>query len=305
MTLPRTRVRRSLRPSSACTAMGCWWAPGGSWLRAWWGAVLVVVPFVGGQDLSGVGFVHDEDMVEDLAPDAADHPHAVGVHPRGPRRAHEDLHLLGLEDGVEGLPVLAAAVTKQEAQELHACAQVGGKVPCLLHRPLASGVRGDAGDVQAPGAVFEKRWRVQLASVGSVEMEEVDGDVPWAWLVRNSLQVGPEWRGAGPMPAACRISQAVDAVIGCPSRVSSPWLRLCPRCAFSRASCRISFLSVALVGGRPVRVCRALWSHLAEMNLRCQAGSVPGVTGEISRQRRRGIRLERGRPARTGPRARS
>ncbi|MFI9781774.1 hypothetical protein ACIHCV_45615 [Streptomyces sp. NPDC051956] len=41
-------------------------------------------------------------MVEDLAPDAADHPLAVGVHPRGPRRAHKDLHFLGFEDGVEG-----------------------------------------------------------------------------------------------------------------------------------------------------------------------------------------------------------
>lgn len=60
------RVRRSLRPSSSCTAVGCSSAPGGSWLRA--GAVLVVVPFVGGQDLLGVGLAHDEDMVEDLAP---------------------------------------------------------------------------------------------------------------------------------------------------------------------------------------------------------------------------------------------
>jgi len=35
------------------------------------GAVLVVVPLVGGQDVPGVGLVHDEDMVEGLAPDAA------------------------------------------------------------------------------------------------------------------------------------------------------------------------------------------------------------------------------------------
>ncbi len=52
--------------------------------------------------------------------------------------------------------------------------------------------------------------------------------MPWAWLVRNSLQVGPVRRGAGPMPAACRISQTVDAAIGCPSRAGSPWIRLCP-----------------------------------------------------------------------------
>jgi hypothetical protein len=37
MTPPRTRVRRSRRLSRTWTVVGCWSAPGGSWLRARWG----------------------------------------------------------------------------------------------------------------------------------------------------------------------------------------------------------------------------------------------------------------------------
>ncbi|WP_377267528.1 hypothetical protein [Peterkaempfera sp. SMS 1(5)a] len=57
-----------------------------------WG--LVVVPLVDGQDVSDVGLVQDRDVVEDPAPDAADHPLAVPFI-RGTCDACEDLHLLG------------------------------------------------------------------------------------------------------------------------------------------------------------------------------------------------------------------
>jgi hypothetical protein len=66
-----------------------------------------------------VGLVQDEDVVEGLAADAADHPFAVGVHPRGLRCALEDRHLLGLEDGVEGLAVLAVAVMSSSCRVVH------------------------------------------------------------------------------------------------------------------------------------------------------------------------------------------
>jgi hypothetical protein len=61
------------------------------------GTVLVVVALVGGQDLPGVGLVDDEDVIEDLAPDAGDHAFAVGVHPGSSWRALEDVHSLSLE----------------------------------------------------------------------------------------------------------------------------------------------------------------------------------------------------------------
>jgi transposase len=97
------------------------------------------------------------DVIESLTPDAADDSLAVGVHPRRPRGTLDHIHILGLEDGVEGLAVLLVTVTQQEAQELHARAEVGGEIPRLLHGPVPRRVGGDATDVQASGAVLEER----------------------------------------------------------------------------------------------------------------------------------------------------
>ncbi|MEV6056974.1 hypothetical protein [Streptomyces sp. NPDC052107] len=74
------------------------------------------MPFEVGQDLPGVGLVHEQDVVERLAADSADHLLAVRVHPRGLWRAEQHLHVLGFEDGVEGLVVLGVAVAQRETQ---------------------------------------------------------------------------------------------------------------------------------------------------------------------------------------------
>jgi hypothetical protein len=128
----------------------------------------------------------------------------------------------------------------------------------VLYRPVSGGVGGDAGDMQVPGAVFEERQRVQPLAEDGVEMKKSAARMSLAWFVRNSRQVGLVRRGAGSMPAAWRISDTVDAAIGCPRRPSSPWIRLWLHRAFSRASRRTSCLSAALVGGRPVRARRVL-----------------------------------------------
>ncbi|BBJ45142.1 hypothetical protein SSPO_078600 [Streptomyces antimycoticus] len=83
-------------------------------------------------------------MVEGLAPDAADNPFTVGVHPRRSWRALDHVYAVGLEDGVEGLAVLAIAVTEQEPQGFHTCVQVGGYVPGLLHGPVPGGMCREA-----------------------------------------------------------------------------------------------------------------------------------------------------------------
>jgi hypothetical protein len=88
----------------------------------------VVVPFGVGEDLPGVGLVHEQDVVEGLAADGADHPLAVGVHPWRPWRAEQHVHVLGFEDGVEGRVVLGVAVAQHEAQGLHARVELGGEI---------------------------------------------------------------------------------------------------------------------------------------------------------------------------------
>jgi hypothetical protein len=49
-----------------------------------------------------------------------------------------------------------------------------------------------------------------------------------AALHRAYPAVGPERRGAGSMPAACRTSQTVDGATAIPSFTSSPWIRRWP-----------------------------------------------------------------------------
>jgi hypothetical protein len=53
--------------------------------------------------------------------------------------------------------------------------------------------------------------------------------MPRACTVRNCFHVGPVRRDAGPIPAAARICQTVEAAIGWPSLTSSPCTRRCPR----------------------------------------------------------------------------
>lgn len=81
----------------------------------------------------------------------------------------------------------------------------------------------------------------------------LDGD----GLGGEELPSGPQRRGAGSMPAACRISQTVDGAMGCPSRAGSPWMRRRPQRGFSRARRSTRFFSAVAVGGRPVGVRRA------------------------------------------------
>ena len=74
-----------------------------------------------------------------------------------------------------------------------------------------------------------------------------------AWAVRNCRLVGPARRGAGSMPAVCRISHTVDAAITCPSRASSPWILRWPQAGFSPAIRMTSVLTEVPVDGRPGR----------------------------------------------------
>src|ERR1019366_9440222 len=73
---------------------------------------------------------------------------------------------------------------------------------------------------------------------------------------RNCRHVGPERRGAGSMPAACRISHTVDGATVTPSFASSP-------CGFSRARRSTSRLMLGAVGGRSIA---RLAVRLAEEN---------------------------------------
>ena len=98
--------------------------------------------------------------------------------------------------------------------------------------------------------------------------------VAWAW--RNSRQIGPERRGAGPGRARASRRRILVGNARTASLVSSPQIRRCPRRGFSRASrntsCRISGESRGRPGVAPG------WRHFRRTSDRCQRRSVRGVS---------------------------
>ena len=221
------------------------------------GSVPVVVVLVFGEDSAGMGFVDDQDVVEGFAADGSDHPFAVGVHPGYSWGAEQDVHVLGPEDGIEGLGVLGVAVAQDESQGLYAGAEIRGKVARLLGRPFSGGVAGDAGDVEATGAVFEERDGVEACAEHGVEVEEVGRDDA---LGLGGQELAPAWSGSawGRLEAG-GVQDLPDG--GRRYRVSqSGEFTLDPSVAplgFSFARRSTSFLSPAAVGGRPLRPRRA------------------------------------------------
>lgn len=133
-------------------------------------AMTVVVLGVGVEDLSGMGFVPYEQVVEDLAPQGSDDPLAWRVHPGRSRRCRHDLDVIGREDCVEGLGVLRVPVANQEAQRVHPRTQLDGEVSRLLHRPGSGGMACHAGNVQSACLVLEEHQRVHAAQADQVDV---------------------------------------------------------------------------------------------------------------------------------------
>ncbi|WNV92199.1 hypothetical protein [Umezawaea sp. Da 62-37] len=166
--------------------------------------------------------IHDQDVVEEFASDGADDPFAVGVHPGRPWRAPEHAQAVGAEDGVERVAVLAVAVAEKESARLRSVFEVGGEVSGLLRCSCLGRVGGGAGDVQAPGVVFEEGQRVEACAEHGVEVEEVRRD--------DALGLGGEEFPPGQAGAAwCRVDARVvqdlpdrRGGMRCPSLTSSP-----------------------------------------------------------------------------------
>ena len=72
--------------------------------------------------------------------------------------------------------VLGVAVADEEPRRFHPCTEVVGQVAGLLDDPLAGGMRGDTGDVEAAGAVFEEHQGVETPQSDGVDVQEVAGD---------------------------------------------------------------------------------------------------------------------------------
>ena len=157
---------------------------------------------------------------------------------------------------------------------------------CTVHSPVGFAVTPPRCIRRVPCSMKTRTYSLFSSTVSTCRKSTAR--IPSAWARRNCRQVGPERRGAGSMPAACRIFQTVDGAIVTPSFVSSPWMRRCPHSGFSFARRTTRRVMPGPVGGRPGMRC-LLVSYLTAASLRCQASSVAGVTGKISAQRPRGM----------------
>ena len=145
------------------------------------------------------------------------------------------------------------AISDQEPDGGRELAEVHQEVARCLGCPRAVGVGGDAGQVNAAGAVLDDDQGVDAAEQHRVHVDEVGPDDAAGLRGQELLPGRPRAAGAGPVPAACRICHTVAAAIGWPSLTSSPCTRRCPHAGLSVATRITSLLIAAAVGGRPGR----------------------------------------------------
>ena len=103
---------------------------------------------------------------------------------------------------------------------------------------------GDAEDVHAPGPQVDREQDVQRPEPDRLDGEEVKGQNCLGLRTKNSRQVGPSRRGAGPSPFFRSSKRILVAETRIPSLASSPRILMQPHLGFSlpirRMSCRTS-----------------------------------------------------------------
>ena len=149
----------------------------------------------------------DEHAVQRLAAQGADEAFADRVHPRRLDSAAQNSGPGGgLEYGVERARKVRSAVADQESHFPEPLAWAKGEVAGLLHRPLAGRAGGDADQAHpaVPCSMNTRTYSRRRSTVSTCRKSTAR--IPATWAFRNCRQVGPDWRGAGSMPAARRIS---------------------------------------------------------------------------------------------------
>src|ERR1035441_7251116 len=114
----------------------------------------VVMQQVLGQHLAQVVLIDDQQPVQELAAQGTDDSFAGRVRSRRLRRAGENPDAVRGEYGVEAVGELACAIPDQELDGSSALAEVHQEVTGCLGCPRGIGIRGDAREVNAAGAVL-------------------------------------------------------------------------------------------------------------------------------------------------------
>jgi len=173
------------------------------------------------------------------------------VHAGRLRGGEHDPDTHGAEHLVEDRGELGVAVTDQESVAGRAVAKVEHQVAGLLatHAPVGFAVTPRTWTRRLACSTTAKQYiRVRvIVSAG----KKSPARIPSAWVRGNWLQLGPDRRGTGSMPAWCRIRQTVAAPTFRPRPASSPVILRYPQVGFSAARCSTSARIAGRVGGRP------------------------------------------------------
>jgi hypothetical protein len=119
-------------------------------------------------------FAEDQHAVQDLAAQGADKALADRVHPRSLDSGEHDPGAGRPEDGVEGGGEVRSSVADEELDVLRPVAEGHCEVAGLLCGPFPGGVRGDAAQVHAAGAVLDEYQDVEALEQDGVYVQEAD-----------------------------------------------------------------------------------------------------------------------------------
>src|SRR5262249_17911162 len=163
-----------------------------------------------------VVLVPDQGAIEELT--------AAGLHPPLHDRVHSwhpytgEHHLdprIG-QDGIEQPGELPVPVPDQEPRPASGILKIHDQVPGGLGHPRGSRCPF------TPSPRIRRKWCSTTVSTNMRAPRTVStwtksaARMPRACAVRPCFQVGPDRRGAGSIPAACRICHTVEAAIGWP-----------------------------------------------------------------------------------------
>ncbi len=133
----------------------------------------VVMLKVFGQYPAQMVLIDDQQPVEKLPAQGTDDPFADRVRSGRLRRAGENPDAFRLEHRVEGAGKLAGAIPDQEPDRSRALPEAHQKVARRLSRPRAVRIRGEAGQVNAAGAVLDDDQGVDAPQEHGVHMDEI------------------------------------------------------------------------------------------------------------------------------------
>ncbi len=207
-------VYESVAPAGSKHREGCWgsvwrlvdWCRWSLAQRLVWSVLVVVSDVADGEpfELSTVpddGAGQPSGLLEEFSSDRSDPALGEGVGHRSPHGGLEYLHALGLEDLVEAVGELVAAITHQSPGVFESLAVADEEVAGGLGGPLPGGVGGDTGEEDFTGLDVDEEQDLVAVQECGVDSEEV---------ARNRDLGGQE---LGP----CHLGSSrggVDAVVG-------------------------------------------------------------------------------------------